>query len=963
MENQHEYCNKKINNIAKKLIYEHEHNNKIYEKLISKDVKSINCNFKVIKHNQSNKKVISVTLWKSSADYVRNLSLSLLSWKTLRKKYWDDFNLRIYTDISVFEPFNKNEIKKYENLIHNKLTLRITFLLLLYYINDSFINKYNKLLNSTQIPVNKKSLEEENKKLFENENKNFIKKLNDYKNNKLLNENIFIINADKPKEIKFIDYNKLDKHDQQRLFMKYINNINNTKDTKLLEYIKENHLKEFNDFYYHNNYTNLINDSMMEEYKKNGILEPFISNIQLKHMLMNIKNNFNKTINTINSFLQYMPFVDYIRNNTDFFNSYQLLSNNKNIEYEIDPINIFVSRNIINFNGYETYLQKKIKTIDINWIDIYRQLLYDKHIEIWLYSCYWGQNKNECSHKKTFGSLIRYQPIFDDSVDICIIRNMELLTSDIDRNYYNEWIEYNMTIFNYTFDYTCSMYESVIKYNTNKKLQVCNIPLRQTKMMLASLNINKTTNWFITSKISKKMLQCINDLFKKIEININKYATILSTKLPESFYDFTYGIDEIFLTICLQSQLITHILESKEIAERISRCEIYVVHLENSIMLHKYCLDDLFNNQQRSVIYDKKTFIKIISLCYLNNELQISDFNGTKIISNINKNSFDEYNILKKDNYEYDKFVKFITYSDEERNFFNNYLEHMMRQNYTIEINNLKHYLRYINIMTWNNFKLNSKDNNNYSYYDFIKYIHSSQIENFNIKATPIPIDLKNPIKIRLPSVTLPSASATLPPPPPEKQNESPINTETYFDKYLQYIKTTYKIEINNDTLNKYLEYNINEISFNNYKNSSNNYNYNYKYYKFVNYIDEGNYNITFTELEKKFFSDYIKYIEETKKTIINIDYLKEYLIYINETGTRLYNNINFSDNISPFFIKSAVVFPAYKYKKRSINLSKEDQLNSTKYYLKNNEFNNNLKYFYEKYKKYKIKYLLLKNN
>ena len=662
-------CNDKLKFIANKLIY--DQNIKIYKNLLLEDIESINCNFKVIKHDQTNKKVISLTLWKSAANYVRNLSFSLLSWKSLRKKYWDDFNLRIYTDISVFEPFSEEEINKYEISLQNKIALQITFLLLLYYIDDSFINNYNNLLIEQDKQLmekqNKKSSEEE--KILEDQSKKFIEKIYELKRI-LPNEPLFMTEANDPTKIKFIDIDKIDKQNMLLLFIKYVE-IDNYM-YKLLTFIFEKYREIFNEYYYYDNYTNITNNDMMSKYRELGYLESYVTGKQFRGSLERIKTNFNNKIQMIKFFLQYMPYVDYIRNQTNFFEFFKLLPDNKHMENEINNIKNFVFKNITNLDNYKNYLQKKIKTIDVNWIDIFKQLLTDKHIEIWLYSCYWGRIENECLHKKTFGSLVRYQPIFDNSVDICIIRNMELLTSDVDRNYYDEWLEYDMTIFNYTFDYTCAMYDTAINYATNKKTHMCIGELNTSKMMLSSFNINKTTNWFITSKISEKMLQCINDIFKKTKVNINKYATDLSEKMSEEFYNFSYGVDEIILTICLQSQTINNILEAKEIAEIIPRCEMYIVHLENDISTHKNCFKTLFVRNKQQIIYDSKIFTKICSLCYLSKELlTFPKFDGGKIISKINNSSFDEYKSLKNDNnYEYDKFVKYITYSDIEKHFF-----------------------------------------------------------------------------------------------------------------------------------------------------------------------------------------------------------------------------------------------------------------------------------------------------
>ena len=138
------------------------------------------CIFHVIRHKLStkpeqsilennSKKIISLSLWKINLGYVYNLSVSLLSWKILRKQYWNDFIIRIYVDISVFMTISEGMWNDYKDKIEQKINNKVLSLLLLgsdtIYHGKIFdnINKYiNKLYKSENVNW---SLYEEYKKL------------------------------------------------------------------------------------------------------------------------------------------------------------------------------------------------------------------------------------------------------------------------------------------------------------------------------------------------------------------------------------------------------------------------------------------------------------------------------------------------------------------------------------------------------------------------------------------------------------------------------------------------------------------------------------------------------------------------------------------------------------------------------------------------------------------------------
>lgn len=668
-------------------------------------INSMGCQFTVIRHKDNSKNIISVSLWKSNPGYVYNLSTSLLSWKALRSKYWNDFKLRIYTDISVFLPFDNLDMDKYISQI-------ITFLLLLKYINENDISKYLKYPKYQNIISSLDSI--------------LKLKLIDIKDAQMINK---------------IDKNDID------LFKKFLQNLPSDMPRDFLIYISNNNKNIFNNFFNNEGVNGqLLYISFVEFLRKhpkyNNTYKKIIIN-ELFNSLGTVKDLFTSIIEENNKLVSYKPLVTKMTENfnnmfkTDITNMEYLLKLNANEDILgqfitlIKKFQQYIYNNLYNENlsTFTEILYNEIKKNDVEWTDIFRQLTKDPQIEIWLYSCYWGQKKegNEkyrCLHKKTFGSMMRYQPIFDTSIDICVVRNLELLTSEHDRKYYEQWMKSGLTIFRYTFDYTCNVYQSVEK--------ICNEKLANEKMMLSTFNINKKTSWFRKNNVASNMYECIINLFninagvKKKSISNDKfknYIVDISSNLPKPFYDFSYGVDEIILTICLKSQLLLNLVNTSIFSiDVLAKCQDFVVFLGGRINIEKNFEHMGININNNGVEYDINTLVRINGYFNLEGEKKSKNIFNNNYVSIINMNIFN--NFLRRNNYkvEYNTFIDYLNgISTSENNIkifeeFKTYLKDTLR--YTIPISENYDYLKYINE---NGTGLNAIKTDSFN--EFVKYI------------------------------------------------------------------------------------------------------------------------------------------------------------------------------------------------------------------------------------------------
>lgn len=705
-------CNKLISNIVLYLI-----NGKNINPITVNDM---GCTFTVIKHEQNKhfNRVISTSLWKSNPNYVYNLSASLLSWKNLRKLHWNDFTLRIYTDISIFLPFrNQENIFTYLD----KISQIIVFLLLIKYIDN--IPDYK-----TYIEDSNYSKSEKKKYLDEYINEN-IEKLNDLLALKwiIMDKNSQMINITKKKE------------NDEKLFVTFIENLPDDLLAKqFLDYVKNNVYYSYIYEHYINGILNI--NEIFIAYNKFKELNKIENNDntdrrkQLVDELKTIQNDFVDIIKENNNLVEYMPLINDIAD--EFYDNFrneinemiEILNNDEYFDNFISLLKKFQNYVYTKIETSENFknLSKKITNMDVDWLQIFERLIEDPQIEIWLYECPWGlnnieiskkllsaelDNRYECVHKKTFGSMVRYHPIFDTSVDICIIRNLELLTSEIDKKHYKKWIKTNLTVFGYTFLYNCTVYETVGK--------ICNDRLTKEKMMLSWFNVNKTTSWFKKNNVANNMYKCIFDVFNKkydlsdlTDKSFKQHINLLSKYLPDTFFNFSYGVDEIILTICLQSQLLLNLnLKTNYSIDYLLNCELYEVNL-NSVNSFNEITFKLMGIpiEKNGINYNYDILARLSGLYFLLGTKSYSIFNPTNITSPIYKNNYNDYlqkikgNVNDLSKVSYDNFIKYISKNDELKffeeqiNIFNNYLEYINTNfNYKIDINKANICLLYIN--------------------------------------------------------------------------------------------------------------------------------------------------------------------------------------------------------------------------------------------------------------------------
>lgn len=193
------------------------------------------------------------------------------------------------------------------------------------------------------------------------------------------------------------------------------------------------------------------------------------------------------------------------------------------------------TQNIINQK-----IQKILSYIDTGyWGEIFVQLMKHAFVEIWFYQCSWGKKSIFSSsqqmasnfHLGTFGSLVRFQAFDDPDVDIVVVRNIEFLTSEIDKKIIDRWIENKKTFAIYAFaDYVCHGSPQSTYHN------ICSTKFKDQVMILATINYRK----------SSRFQNCLT--YEDIVRNIK------NSRHPAAG-QFQYGIDEFILTSCVKPYL------------------------------------------------------------------------------------------------------------------------------------------------------------------------------------------------------------------------------------------------------------------------------------------------------------------------------------------------------------------------------------------------------------------------
>ena len=239
-------------------------------------------------------------------------------------------------------------------------------------------------------------------------------------------------------------------------------------------------------------------------------------------------------------------------------------------------------------------------------------------------------------------------------------------------------------------------------------------------MMLSTFNVNKLTTWFKNNHVEYTMYKCIFDILNKnmdmsniTNKTLKNYMIYLSQNLPDPFFKFSYGVDEILLTVCLQSQLPISLDIGKinYAIDYIFKCELYVINIS-----HQYSFDHntfismgiKFSNN--GIMYDPDILIRLCGFYYLAGSFSKNAFrtnDPNKYISPIYEDGYDNYlYTINKNKYEYkyDDFLRYIDGSlhvndihEEQLNVFKGYLKYIENKyNYKVNISEINKCFSYV---------------------------------------------------------------------------------------------------------------------------------------------------------------------------------------------------------------------------------------------------------------------------
>lgn len=126
-------------------------------------------------------------------------------------------------------------------------------------------------------------------------------------------------------------------------------------------------------------------------------------------------------------------------------------------------------------------LPEEEQKYDIEWNDIFDRIKKEpRNIELWFFrDCTWGSDKPNDRH--SYGTILRFHPIEDTTVDISICRNIEWLGSPEDNRVLNNWINDQDSDFlyitesnNYKFRHQHPKQDRIIcRYDTSDGQTIC----------------------------------------------------------------------------------------------------------------------------------------------------------------------------------------------------------------------------------------------------------------------------------------------------------------------------------------------------------------------------------------------------------------------------------------------------------------------------------------------------------
>jgi hypothetical protein len=201
-------------------------------------------------------------------------------------------------------------------------------------------------------------------------------------------------------------------------------------------------------------------------------------------------------------------------------------------------LRLYIDKNVM-----KRYREMSKRALDADWDVIIQQAKRKRNVELWFYSCP-GALKSvdrrqgvsasrSGSHVGTFGSFVRYQALFDKSVDVAVVRNLEMLSSKYDAIHVNRFIADNKKkLMFYSFNYQAGGSNSLYMRMTKQFPKLFTENGKGKVMIPAGLMAYKGT-------LSYKDL----DLF----YNLDKEQKVPHGEVRNDVYKRSYGIDEIWL--------------------------------------------------------------------------------------------------------------------------------------------------------------------------------------------------------------------------------------------------------------------------------------------------------------------------------------------------------------------------------------------------------------------------------
>lgn len=291
------------------------------------------------------------------------------------------------------------------------------------------------------------------------------------------------------------------------------------------------------------------------------------------------QNIINVDIKTYNYFSGFIKLVETFAKRTDgnwglYIYVDDMLTNELNYDnakfnYNNKPSNTFYNK-IVKKTMKNKILKEHLQLL----LNKYREYIkYIKEhqeeyqlIKIISYKCnLLARNDIYLGHPSTFGSIIRFIPLFDSKFNAVVCINISHAISVVFFNYILDWITSDDIVmipkFNYNYDFSSNkkfifkLYESELKYARDKSYKLIS-PNFLLKRIPAGLfgyksNIGSENLIYIQQYIIyiKQLISIFNEYCFQIEINnektINKNGMEKYKYIPDPF---SYGIDEIILS-------------------------------------------------------------------------------------------------------------------------------------------------------------------------------------------------------------------------------------------------------------------------------------------------------------------------------------------------------------------------------------------------------------------------------